>query len=144
MARRSVPRSQRQYVMNSLALRIARDLPSVAAGPFPGFIAPALATLADTPRSGERWVHEVKFDGYRLQVHARDAGLRAYTRRGYDWSDKFRPILAAGGRLTAHAVVLDGEVVVETPEGRSDFGALEVDLGAGRADRLVYYAFDLL
>ena len=51
---------------------------------YPGFIEPALATSIDKVPSGERWVHEIKFDGYRVQVHLRDAAVKVFTRRGND------------------------------------------------------------
>jgi bifunctional non-homologous end joining protein LigD len=68
-----------------------------------------------------------------------------FTRRGYDWSDRFRNVVAAAGELVTHGVILDGEVIVPTDEGLSDFAALESDLSKrGGSDRLVYFAFDIL
>src|SRR5688572_9793955 len=99
MFKRSVPRSRRQYALQSPALEIARDLPGVRSRPLPGFIEPALATLADKPPRGDRWVHEIKFDGYRAQLHKLDAGTKMFTRRGYDWTDRFRNIIASVGEL---------------------------------------------
>src|SRR5438552_14944436 len=61
---------------------------------YPGFIAPALATSIDKVPSGDRWVHEIKFDGYRVQVHLRDAAVKVFTRRGNDWTNRFRKIAA--------------------------------------------------
>jgi bifunctional non-homologous end joining protein LigD len=142
---KSVARSRRQSSLYSDAAAIARDLPGIQSRPFPKFIEPALAELRPKPPSGEKWVHEIKFDGYRMQLHKRDAANRAYTRRGYDWSDRFRHIIASLGELNANTVVLDGEVIVPTPEGRSDFAALESDLSSKNpSTRLVYYAFDIL
>ena len=65
-------------------MEIARDLKGIQPAKFPGFIEPALATLSHKPPSGEKWVHEIKFDGYRAQLHKRDAGAKMFTRRGYD------------------------------------------------------------
>src|SRR4051794_11992407 len=145
MGDRSVPRSRRQYALQSRALEIARDLPGVRSRPFPPFIRPALATLASKTPAGEQWVHEIKFDGYRVQLHKRDSGTKAFTRRGYDWSDRFRSIVTAAGELVTHGAILDGEVIVPTPEGRSDFAALENELAKKTgSERLIYYAFDLL
>jgi bifunctional non-homologous end joining protein LigD len=62
--------------------------------PFPGFIAPALATSIGKVPSGDRWIHEVKFDGYRVQVHLRDATVKVFTRRGNDWTNRFKKIAA--------------------------------------------------
>ena len=142
---RALPRSRRQYALQSPALEIARDLKGIRAAKYPAFIEPALATpFAKTP-SGAKWVHEIKFDGYRAQLHRRDFGTKMFTRRGYDWSDRFRHIIAASGELKTHAAVIDGEVIVPTEQGRSDFAALESDLSkATPSERLVFYAFDLL
>jgi len=146
MAPRSVPHSRRQYVhhLNTPALAAARELPEAEESRFPKFIPPALATLVPRPPRGAQWVHEIKYDGYRFQCHIhRD--VRFLTRRGYDWSDRLGHLVTALAPLTSHAVVLDGEVIVETPEGRSDFHALEKELKAKRPSRrLVYYVFDLL
>jgi bifunctional non-homologous end joining protein LigD len=130
--------------MNSAALRIAAKLKGAKGAPFPQFIEPALATLRDRPPSGDGWVHEIKFDGYRLQVHLREGLAHFYTRRGYDWTPRFESLQEPLWLLPTHGAVFDGEVVVQTPAGLSDFGALEDDLGSGRSDRLVFFAFDLL
>jgi bifunctional non-homologous end joining protein LigD len=146
MARSGTRRSQRQYVhvQNAQPLRIARELKDATGAPFPAYIEPALATLWNKPPDGDDWLHEIKFDGYRAQLHVDAGQVKLYTRRGHDWSPRFKAIAAAAGRLKTYAAILDGEVIVPTPEGRSDFGALERDLGAGRSDRLVYFVFDLL
>jgi len=62
---------------------------------YPGFVEPAPATSIDRVPSGPRWIHEIKFDGYRVQVHIRDGKVRVFTRRGNDWSTRFRKIAAA-------------------------------------------------
>jgi bifunctional non-homologous end joining protein LigD len=62
--------------------------------PYPGFIEPALATSIEKVPSGERWVHEIKFDGYRVQVHLRDAAVKVFTPPGNDWTNRFRKIAA--------------------------------------------------
>jgi bifunctional non-homologous end joining protein LigD len=59
---------------------------------YPNFIEPALATSVDKVPSGARWIHEIKFDGYRIQVHLRDAAVKVFTRRGNDWTNRFRKI----------------------------------------------------
>jgi bifunctional non-homologous end joining protein LigD len=58
--------------------------------PCPGFIEPELATLVEKVSSGKRWIQEIKFDGYRVQVHLRDAAVMVFTRRGHDWTNRFR------------------------------------------------------
>jgi bifunctional non-homologous end joining protein LigD len=70
--------------------------------------------------------------------------VQLFTRRGHDWTDRFGNIPLAAWELKTYGAIIDGEVIVPTPEGRSDFHALERDLGSGRSDRFVYYAFDLL
>lgn len=146
MSRSSVPRLKRQYVqgMNIPALRLARTLAGAKAARFPDFIAPSLATAATRPPRGSAWVHEVKYDGYRFQCHIHQ-GVRFFTRRGYEWSARLRNLVSALHPLAEHALVLDGEVIVQTPEGRSDFHGLEKELKVrGGSDRLVYYVFDIL
>lgn len=112
---------------------------------FPGFIAPALATLRPQAPQGERWLHEIKLDGYRLQAHLRKGEARLLARSGADWSERFgEPVALALAGLPVEDAVIDGELVVEAGNGASDFGALQRDLGEGRTDRFVYHVFDLL
>jgi bifunctional non-homologous end joining protein LigD len=122
--------------------------PSVVLGatlaPFPGFIEPCHPTLRQKAPSGGNWVHEIKFDGYRTQAHLRNAEPAIYTRRGYDWTRRFQPTADALAALSAKDLILDGEAVVADSRGMPDFGLLHADLAAGRQDRLLYYAFDLL
>src|SRR6202795_3537422 len=110
---------------------------------FPGFIAPALATLVEKVRSGERWVHQIKFDGYRVQVHLRDAAVKVFTRRGNDWTNRFRKIAADAWHINAGSAIIDGEVVVPAVDGTTDFSVLQNEL-KGRSKKIVMVAFDLL
>ncbi|WP_018181933.1 DNA ligase D [Kaistia granuli] len=111
----------------------------------PAFVEPALASLAATPPSGERWIHEIKFDGYRLQAHLSAGRVKLSTRTGLDWTKKFgKEIVAALQALPVGTALIDGELVVETTGGVSDFSALQADLSEGRSDRFVFYTFDLL
>jgi len=112
---------------------------------FPGFVPPALATLKAKPPAGEAWVHEIKFDGYRIEAQVRGGRAKLLTRSGQDWSDRFgATIPQALAGLGAKTAILDGEIVVEGPSGASDFAALQADLSAGRTDRFRYYVFDVL
>ncbi len=114
-------------------------------GRLPNFVEPSLATLAAKPPAGRRWLHEIKFDGYRLQVRIGAGKVRLLTRSGLDWTDKFgKQILSAFRDLPLGSALIDGELVVEGGSGASDFSALQADLSEGRTDRFVYYAFDLL
>ncbi|KAB2918462.1 MAG: DNA ligase D [Hyphomicrobiaceae bacterium] len=112
--------------------------------PLPAFIEPALATLVDAPPMGDQWVHEVKFDGYRLIARIDRGRVRLKTRSGLDWTDKFPSVQKALQALPADAALIDGEVVVETEAGVPDFASLQADLSEGRSDRFRYYMFDLL
>jgi bifunctional non-homologous end joining protein LigD len=145
---RSRPKSQRQYVFNSAALDLVRDLPAAKPAPMPNYIEPLFATLWGHPPKGDNWVHEIKYDGYRLQLHRSDSGIHAFTRRGHDWRDRFPSIVSSFADLHTRSVILDGEVVVVTPEGDTDFSALESYVSSKRADRskhnVVLYAFDIL
>lgn len=111
---------------------------------WPGFIPPALATLAKQPPSGGQWLHEIKFDGYRLQAQVRDGKVKLITRGGLDWTKRFGKELAeALASLTVENAILDGEVVVEDGGGVASFAELQSDLSEGRSDRMVFYLFDL-
>lgn len=107
----------------------------------PGFIKPQLATLKSKPPSGSQWIHEIKYDGYRVQVHTNAGKKKVFTRNGLDWTKRFSSI-AAALEMPGQAIV-DGEVVV-VHEGRANFSELQAELAASRQGRLVYYAFDLL
>lgn len=139
-----VPKSKRQYVRNYAPGLLAAKLKGAKGAPFPKFIEPSLATLADKPPSGERWVHEIKFDGYRLQIHLKQGEAKFYTRRGYDWTPRFKVLVEPLWHLSTYGCILDGEVIVPDDDGVSDFGALESALAKGGANDLVFYAFDLL
>jgi len=107
----------------------------------PGFIKPQLATLKSKAPKDEQWLHEIKFDGYRIQVHINRGRKKVYTRNGLDWTKLFSTI--AGALDVPGQAIIDGEVVV-THEGRTNFSELQAELAAGWQDRLVFYAFGLL
>jgi bifunctional non-homologous end joining protein LigD len=107
----------------------------------PGFIKPQLATLDSKAPKGERWLHEIKYDGYRVQVHVNKGKKRIFTRNELGWTKRFS--LIAGAFDMSGRAIIDGEVVV-IHEGRTNFSELQAELAAGRQDRLIYYAFDLL
>lgn len=112
---------------------------------FPGFVPPMLATLVAKAPDGEAWWHEIKFDGCRLQALIRQGRVQLMTRGGLDWTETFGPDLpAALARLPCAEAILDGELVVESGNGASDFTQLQADLSAGRTDRFLLYLFDLL
>ena len=115
-----------------------------AAADMPEFVAPALASLASKPPAGDRWCHEIKFDGYRMQCRIEDGSTALRTRTGLDWTDRFRRIADAATRLPAGRAMLDGEVVALLPSGASSFSRLQEALKNGQADDIVYFVFDLL
>ncbi len=113
--------------------------------PIPDFIDPELATLVKAAPKGKHWLHEVKFDGYRLQARFEGGKVRLLTRSGLDWTDRFgRTLVAELKALPVKSAILDGEVVVEGQAGASSFSQLQADLSEGRSDRFLLYLFDLL
>jgi bifunctional non-homologous end joining protein LigD len=123
-----------------------RPLPKAARKmAYPGFIEPTLATLKARPPAGANWLHEIKFDGYRLQAHIRSGRTKLLTRSGLDWTTKFgKGIAAALAELPVEDAIIDGEVIAEGAGQASDFSALQDGLATGQTGKLVFYAFDLL
>ena len=111
--------------------------------PFPGFIRPALATSMDRVPRGDRWIHEIKFDGYRVQLHIVNEGARVFTRRGNDWTKRFKKIADDAFLINARSAIIDGEVIVPQANGTSDFSVLQNEL-RGTSKKIVMVAFDLL
>ena len=104
-----------------------------------------LATLAKSPPAGDRWLHEIKFDGYRLEARIEDGRVTLWTRSGLDWTEKFGDgVVDALRNLPLRNALIDGELAVENKSGASEFSLLQADLSEGRHDRFVYYAFDCL
>ncbi|MER9590918.1 ATP-dependent DNA ligase [Mesorhizobium australicum] len=107
------------------------------------FIEPLMPTLVEQPPEGDAWSHEVKFDGYRSQMIIDEDGTRIYTRRGLDWTSKYRDIMAASAELGAESAIIDGEIVVLNDAGLSDFAGLRKAITRRQHD-LYFVAFDLL
>ena len=125
------------------ARRLGRD------APLPRFRAPQLATLVDAVPAGNRWMHEIKFDGYRALIAAKSREVRVYTRNGKDWTDKFGPLVEAVAALDLPSSLVDGEIIASDAEGNPDFSTLQSVLkrghgSQGRDDALHFHAFDLL
>jgi bifunctional non-homologous end joining protein LigD len=106
-----------------------------------GFIAPCIPTRAGKPPAGPGWVHEIKHDGYRLIVRRDGPAVRLFTRRGYDWTDRYPAIASAAAKLRARSFTIDGEAVVPGADGVAVFDALH---RRHRASDAILYAFDLL
>ena len=125
-------------------------MPSVPRCAFPAFIPPLRPSLTDAPPAGDGWLHEIKHDGFRTMLVLGEGTARAFTMNGHDWSDRYRGLVAAAGGLGRRAAVIDGEAVVQRPDGVADFGALREALArrphraAGGDDGIVLFAFDLL
>lgn len=111
--------------------------------PLPGFIEPALASSVEKVPRGSRWIHEVKFDGYRVQVHLANETVTVFTRRGNDWTKRFRKVASDAWHIKAGSAIIDGEVVVPAANGATDFSVLQNEL-KGTSTRIVLIAFDLL
>jgi bifunctional non-homologous end joining protein LigD len=122
-----------------------RNKPAVIGtkAPFPGFIAPALASKIDKVPNGDRWLHEIKFDGYRVQLRIANDDIKVFTRRGYDWTSRFRKVAGDAYLISAGSAIIDGEVVVPAADGTTDFSVLQNEL-KGRSTKIVLVAFDLL
>jgi bifunctional non-homologous end joining protein LigD len=89
-----------------------------------GFVPPCIPTRAAKPPAGPDWVHEIKHDGYRLQVRRDGDRVRLFTRRGYDWSKRYPAIARTAAALHCTSFTLDGEAVVCGPDGVAIFDAL--------------------
>jgi bifunctional non-homologous end joining protein LigD len=110
----------------------------------PRFISPQLAKVVPSVPSGREWVHELKFDGYRLIAVKNAGNVQIFTRNKLDWTYRFRALADRLKELTEKDFVLDGEAVVYDRKGRSSFGDLQAALQSGAGDRIHFAAFDLL
>ncbi|TPI64261.1 ATP-dependent DNA ligase [Mesorhizobium sp. B3-1-3] len=107
------------------------------------FIPPMMPELVDRPPEGNEWSHEVKFDGFRTQAVKDEDGIRFYTRRGHDWTAKYRPLAAEAAVVEAESFIIEGEVIVTNEEGLANFSALRSAI-TSRPQDLYFVAFDLL
>jgi bifunctional non-homologous end joining protein LigD len=124
------------------ARKAKRPPPAAAAEPLPDFIEPQLCRVVERPPNGEGWVHEIKFDGYRVQMRIEAGRVSLKTRKGLDWTEKFGAIAkAAAGFPDA---ILDGEIVALNGDGVPDFAALQAAISEGETNDLIFFAFDLL
>lgn len=121
-----LPPSQRQYVKPKM----------------PGFVEFQHPQLVAVPPSGPEWMHEAKFDGYRLQMHVGAGRTTIYTRKGNDWTDRFPELVEDLSSLPD--VIIDGELTALDEQGQPDFSRLRAAISPGRTAALVVFAFDLL
>src|SRR6187401_3082145 len=107
------------------------------------FISPQLATAVDQPPPRAGWIHEVKPDGYRTLLIIERRKARAFTRNGFDWTERYSGITKAAAKLDCRSAIIDGEVIVQDERGISDFEALKSAI-RWRPQKLIFCAFDLL
>jgi bifunctional non-homologous end joining protein LigD len=108
----------------------------------PAFVEPQLCKSLEKPPAGPGWAHEIKFDGYRMQLRTVGGQATLKTRKGLDWSAKFPEIVKAGARLPDG--IIDGEVAALDHTGAPDFAALQAAISDGKTKDLVFFVFDLL
>ena len=123
-------------------VREKKKADTVVASDLPDFVAPQLCETLDRPPSADGWIHEIKFDGYRIQMRVLDGEVTLKTRKGLDWTSKYPAIARAAGSLPD--AIIDGEICALDENGAPDFAALQAALSEGKTDALVYFAFDLL
>lgn len=125
-------------------------LPGAVKGDPPSRIEPQLATQVPKPPggpledTGELWLHEIKFDGYRTMAHVTNGEVRLITRGGIDWTKRYGDLPQAFSRLPLSQAIIDGEIMVLDEKGISRFALLQDALSAGARSKLHFYAFDLL
>ncbi|HEX4766067.1 MAG TPA: DNA ligase D [Lichenihabitans sp.] len=129
----------RKSVGTRAASKTARRPPSEG---LPAFVAPQLCHPVDRPPGGAGWLHEIKFDGYRMQLRVEAGRATLRTRKGLDWTAKFNAIATAAESLPD--AIVDGEIVALDGHGAPDFAALQAALSEGQTDELIFFAFDLL
>jgi bifunctional non-homologous end joining protein LigD len=143
--KRKLKRAQHKPPAPKRTAKVAADLLKHArrAG-LPRFVTPCLATLVDKTPDDKRWIHEIKFDGYRIQARLDHGKVRLMTRKGLDWTNKFTSVAESVSKLKAKTAIIDGELVVEDAKGVSQFSLLQQDLSDTRHGRMRLYAFDLM
>ena len=116
--------------------------PKKTAAAMPDFVEPQLCRLVDRPPQGAGWVHEIKFDGYRMQLRVEDGRVALRTRKGLDWTARFPEIARAAQGLPDG--IHDGEIVALDAHGSPDFAGLQAALSDGKTGDLIFFGFDLL
>lgn len=120
-----------------------KKIPGARKTPMPEFVAPQLATLVSEPPAGDGWLHELKFDGYRMLCHLNRGKVRFWSRNGKDWTEKFPGVAKAVKTISATTAILDGEIVIVDKQGRSSFQALQQSMKSDAA-AFVFQIFDLI
>lgn len=123
---------------------ILPESPRFSKIPMPELVLPQLATLVDEPPEGDEWLHEIKYDGYRVLARVKDGNAALYTRNGNDWTGKFPAIAEAVSSLPVKEAWIDGEIVAFKADGTTSFEGLQSALSAGSGTGLVYMIFDIV
>ena len=124
------------------AKALAKPAKGTKVATMPEFVAPQLCASVGRPPNGEAWCHEIKFDGYRVQLRVEDGEAVLKTRKGLDWTDKFSAIAKQGRALPD--MMIDGEIAALDEEGAPHFSTLQAAISDGKTDHLIFFAFDLL
>jgi len=150
MAADAVWDSNRGAAAEARAARASESAPALpkrisaksAAAAMPAFVAPQLCKSAERPPGGSGWCHEIKFDGYRMQLRVEGGAVSLKTRTGLDWTERFPAIARAAAAFPDS--LIDGEMVALNRDGAPNFSMLQAALSDGKTDPLVFFAFDLL
>src|SRR2546430_6918094 len=110
----------------------------------PDWVKPQLSKLVDEPPDGAEWLHEIKFDGYRMHARLDRGAVRLLTRTGLDWTRKYPAIVAAIALLPARQAYLDGELCGVRKDGTTSFSLIQNASDTGNNEALVFFLFDLL
>lgn len=134
--------ARRRVQPTSNPIKGPKKSPRRCLAPLPDFIAPQLCQSVSRPPNGTGWLHEIKFDGYRIQLRIQDDKVSLKTRKGLDWTAKFRAIAEEAASLPD--AIIDGEIVALDERGAPDFAALQAALSEQNTSDLVFFGFDLL
>jgi len=133
-----------KLVAKTAKIQTYRNIAGARKPKLPAFVKPQLATLVDSVPQGNEWLHEIKFDGYRVLCRIDNQHARFLTREAQDWTGRFGALVEAAQRLPVHQAFLDGEVVALEEDGRTNFQLLQNSLKQNNTATLVYFVFDLL
>ena len=118
--------------------------PDAKRAALPQWIRPQLTRLVDAAPEGDQWLHEIKFDGYRMHARLDRGAVKLLTRTGLDWTHKYPAIAEALSSLGARQAYLDGELCGVGPDGITSFSMIQLASDSGNAAALVFFLFDLL
>jgi bifunctional non-homologous end joining protein LigD len=121
-----------------------KKIPGARKATMPEFVSPQLATLVKEPPDDDQWLHELKFDGYRMICHLHRGTARFWSRNQKDWTEKFPNIAKAMKAFPATTAIVDGEVVIVDKAGRSSFQLLQQSMGKGGSAGFIFQIFDLI